>query len=127
MSFEGRYQLLCEDGHYLETDVHSYDNPKEECKCSICGKKIVWINVIDDTNYEEYGKVSLVEKTQTEWCTCPDCGVKHIRAYPTYGIPKADEVPPPAGKNSDMTCLSNLIAKDYYLEIQGLKGPKEQQ
>jgi hypothetical protein len=47
MSFEGRYQKLCPNGHYEEQDVYLETN-----KCEICGEKWERLNLVDDT--EEY-------------------------------------------------------------------------
>lgn len=45
MSFEGRYQKLCPNGHYEEQDVYL-----ETKKCEICGKPWEKSNLVDDTN-----------------------------------------------------------------------------
>ena len=45
MSFEGRYQKLCPNGHYEEQDVYM-----ETRKCEICGKPWEESNLVDDTN-----------------------------------------------------------------------------
>lgn len=45
MSFEGRYQKLCPEGHYEEQDVYL-----DTSKCEICGKKWIQSNLVDDTN-----------------------------------------------------------------------------
>ena len=45
MSFEGRYQKLCANGHYDEQDVYM-----ETSHCDICGKEWVKSNLVDDTN-----------------------------------------------------------------------------
>lgn len=45
MSFEGRYQKLCPNGHYEEQDVYLETN-----KCEICGEKWERSNLVDDTN-----------------------------------------------------------------------------
>jgi len=45
MSFEGRYQKLCPNGHYEEQDVYL-----ETHKCEICGEKWERSNLVDDTN-----------------------------------------------------------------------------
>jgi hypothetical protein len=45
VSFEGRYQKLCPNGHYEEQDVYL-----ETHKCEICGEKWERSNLVDDTN-----------------------------------------------------------------------------
>lgn len=45
MSFEGRYQKLCANGHYTEHCVYM-----EPPKCEECGAEWVKKNLVDDTN-----------------------------------------------------------------------------
>jgi hypothetical protein len=45
MSFEGRYQKLCPNGHYEEQCVYL-----ETSKCGECGSKWMKSNLVDDTN-----------------------------------------------------------------------------
>ena len=45
MSFEGRYQKLCPNGHYEEQDVYM-----DTDQCIECGEKWVKTNLVDDTN-----------------------------------------------------------------------------
>ncbi len=45
MSFEGRYQKLCTNGHYEEQDVYG-----ETELCAICGQRWDRSNLVDDTN-----------------------------------------------------------------------------
>lgn len=45
MSFEGRYQKLCPNGHYEEQDVYM-----ETSRCEICNEKWDEVNLVDDTN-----------------------------------------------------------------------------
>lgn len=45
MSFEGRYQKLCPNGHYVEQCIYM-----ETDKCEDCGEKWVRSNMVDDTN-----------------------------------------------------------------------------
>ncbi len=69
MSFEGRYQQWCKNGHYQEYDVYEID--AEKMICSLCGAKIVFQNMIDDTNGGEQGKIEVVVLSLTH---CPQCG-----------------------------------------------------
>jgi hypothetical protein len=45
MSFEGRYQKLCPNGHYEEQDVYCSTD-----KCEFCGEPWERSNLVDDTN-----------------------------------------------------------------------------
>lgn len=45
MSFEGRYQKLCSNGHYTEQDVYM-----DTDECEECGEEWIKINLVDDTN-----------------------------------------------------------------------------
>lgn len=45
MSFEGRYQKICENGHYSEQCVYM-----ETKNCDNCGGKWIKENLVDDTN-----------------------------------------------------------------------------
>jgi hypothetical protein len=45
MSFEGRYQKVCPNGHYEEQDVYL-----ETYRCSECDEKWERSNLVDDTN-----------------------------------------------------------------------------
>lgn len=76
MSFEGYYQVLCKNGHYWE-DAYCYhvhspgEEPcpacdPEEWRCDDCGAKRAWINTVDDTNCDDYGKVELTVVGQDE-------------------------------------------------------------
>ena len=67
MSFEGRYQLICKNGHYTEEDVYSFS---DKDKCLTCKEPFEWKNMVDDTNgYEDgYIKVKLKSKKKCEHC-----------------------------------------------------------
>jgi len=64
MSFEGYFQTVCARGH-LNEPPYDYNfgglNP-EDSHCD-CGAMLIWVNRVDDTNCDEWGKVEL----QTEW------------------------------------------------------------
>lgn len=90
MSFEGRYQILCEKGHYSQVDVHM-DIDYREWRCSVpaCGSEIAWSNTIDETNclpYPDNCEIKLKEKTPAIVCTC-SCGNRHVKEPATYHIP----------------------------------------
>ena len=46
MSYEGRHEFLCANGHYLQTDAYAEEPPG----CSYCGQPLAWFHSIDDTN-----------------------------------------------------------------------------
>lgn len=94
MSYEGSIQLLCENGHYDETD-YDYGNGISPSKCSFCGAKWKEENHVDETHgctstrYAaltsacECGRVEVIEVTPPKYCTCT-CGHKHEIAPGTY-------------------------------------------
>lgn len=86
MSFEGRWQNICGNGHYYERDVY-YMEPRED-DCPYCGDACAWSNLIDDTNGEEDGKIEPRLKTDAVWCTCPECGIQHVKEIAVFHIPK---------------------------------------
>ena len=63
MSFEGFWQVVCEKGH--ESEV-GYPLPSEidfrKWNCAECKAMARWINMVDDTNLDAAGKVTLVER-----------------------------------------------------------------
>jgi len=52
MSFEGYYQIKCENNHYYTQDVYSFCSSS---RCSYCDGKIVDKNMVDETNYTSDG------------------------------------------------------------------------
>ena len=91
MSFEGYYQILCEDGHY--DDVDCYTCEPEDWKCPECKKKVAWWNLVDVTNgsWEDDkridGHVELEVKSEHH-CECSKCGNKHLSRPSEYKIPE---------------------------------------
>ena len=93
MSFEGYYQVLCENGHYSTKDCYQDDH--NSFTCPICGQKMAWWNLVDVTNgsWDEDntridGYVELKIKTPVELCVCPDCSVEHVKTEATYKVPR---------------------------------------
>ena len=93
MSFEGLYQVLCENGHYYCFDV--YTMQPENWICPACGKKAKWYNMVDCTNgsfdddgarIDNYIELKL-DQTAIE-CKCPTCGVVHKIGMDSYKIPE---------------------------------------
>ena len=52
MSYEGYYQVICENGHYWTEDCWAYhwDGDKEYGICPVCKGKIIWTNSVNITN-----------------------------------------------------------------------------
>ncbi|MBI3632900.1 MAG: hypothetical protein HY226_01260 [Candidatus Vogelbacteria bacterium] len=103
MSYEGYVQVLCENGHYHTLDAYDMivsdsidwqmyrgygsDEARKPWAC-FCGKDMVWVNQVDETNCESVGYVELEVKTEARLCTCDDCGNKHVKEQMTYKIPQ---------------------------------------
>jgi len=92
MSFEGYYQILCKNGHHSTEEL---DFDENIWKCPFCNEDFAWAHIIDTTNgsWDETGKridkyKQLKIKTPAKYCTCVDCGNKHIIEQETYYIPK---------------------------------------
>jgi len=86
MSFEGYQQMLCKNGHQI---IDNADADASKVKCYFCKAPIVWWNIVDDTNCDQYGLVKLKVKTKEIKCTCKECGNIHIKVPVTYYIPKS--------------------------------------
>ena len=54
MSWEGYMQCLCKKGHYWSAGCEQWDEQPEDAKCSICKEKVVWHNIVDETNGSHY-------------------------------------------------------------------------
>ena len=90
MSFEGYYQVLCEQGHYIIIDVYNFDEFNH--KCPICQSKVAWWNIVDETNCESVGYIELDVKEPTKKCMCDKCGYEHDIGSPTYYIPDEKDI-----------------------------------
>lgn len=92
MSYEGRYQFLCKNGHYFIEADYCGDYDQMEV-CPECGELIRWKNSVDDTNYEAYGFIDiemfLVEHATIEKC---DLGHDHVVRRARYRIPSDEEM-----------------------------------
>lgn len=97
MSWEGYTQKICAKGH------HNIEKQYTELHyCPDCGAVFVWENVVDQTNGCEYdsngshktdcqcGFAPVKCKTQSESCTCNNCGLRHRKekSYDIFYIPK---------------------------------------
>lgn len=89
MSYEGRVQIWCENGHYGEADIHQHE-VGGPCMC--CGGPIVVHNPVDDTNGEAHGFIEPVVITPAVLCTCAECGNKHEKQPAVYKIPNLEEL-----------------------------------
>ncbi len=84
MSFEGRFQQLCEKGHETITDIY---DAVETGKCPFCSSPFVWSKVIDDTNgVGEIKKLKVLRAERNE--ICDKCGVGHFIEPTVYEIPE---------------------------------------
>ncbi len=93
MSFEGYYQLVCENGHLDSCDALMAD-PFEEYECLDCKAPLAWWNLVDETNGSHMdgkridGYIDLEEDVpaKTEICKC--CGHVKTLEEETYKIPE---------------------------------------
>lgn len=94
MSWEGYYQCICKNGHYfVVSDVYS-----EEINCLECNAEPAWENVVDDTNCDSDGVISmqdidrlLVSPAKSEIC---NLGHSHQISPAIYRIPGEREMDP---------------------------------
>lgn len=78
MSYEGRIQQICKNGHYNEVDVYASDQDQ----CQTCKARIIWENSIDDTNGESSGYIELLPEVTH---VCETCGHEvNIYCPPDY-------------------------------------------
>ena len=94
MSYEGRIQVICQNGHYGVREA-SYNLDDEEAPCH-CGAELAWTNAVDDTNCEAWGEIPeailqkefMVSDEVVETC---NLGHKHITKERVYRIPSGEE------------------------------------
>jgi hypothetical protein len=87
MSYEGRVQVLCKNGHYREFDCYEWEYLIDGFKCPFCQESAAWTNSVDDTNGDMVGYVELKVKRAAHTCTCPRCSNTHRIAPEEYEIP----------------------------------------
>ena len=93
MSFEGYYQIVCENGHQFTKDAYDFGDATE-AKCPFCKEDAVWWNLVDVTNGSHEGDeridgfLQLKIKESVETCTCDKCNNVHVVKEPTYKIPE---------------------------------------
>lgn len=97
MSYEGYYQILCQNGHLCDIDCRDYSD--KSFVCPECGEKSVWWNSVDVTNgsfgenpftgKEERidGYIELEIKESPKVCVCKECGTHHWSTTITYKLP----------------------------------------
>jgi hypothetical protein len=92
MSFEGYYQILCGNGHLSDDDVYYCRQEEDYWKCTVCGEREAWRNLVDVTNGSYYeneridGFVELEVDHKPVSNTC-DMGHQHLVSPVTYKIP----------------------------------------
>ena len=85
MSFEGYYEALCEDGHL--TNIDQFSDLETGDPCSVCGKPIKYIHVVDQTNGiedETHLKLAVVSPEVRETCSC--CGHVSVKEPAKYSV-----------------------------------------
>jgi hypothetical protein len=97
MSYEGYEQHICKNGHYFEVDANEA-LIGEEARCFTCKETSAWHNPVDETNYEQNGKIPyevLHEKylKEPDICKCDKCGDQHLKTA-IFNIPPAEETVP---------------------------------
>jgi len=67
MSFDGYFQLICENGHAYYEGLFGEE---ENALCPYCNKKCIWWNLVDSTN--DCGKPITLELIKQRHCS--KCG-----------------------------------------------------
>lgn len=91
MSYEGHYDGLCEKGHQCGFPCMYGDESEmfRRFRCNslvdgkVCGAKLGYLNAVDDTNCESYGRREYIELTPEVTKTC-DMGHTHVITAATY-------------------------------------------
>ena len=91
MSYEGRVQCICPNGHYYEVDA------LDSTSCRSCGARPEWKNHVDDTNGDAYGEILqefidkhlLVTPEKQERC---NLGHYHTLTEALYRVPDDREM-----------------------------------
>lgn len=86
MSYEGRIQKWCVNGHYSICFDDLYWPTEREDFCGVCKEDIVFKNSVDNTNGEEVGYITPELMKDAEHCTC-NCGNYHQKTAAIYKIP----------------------------------------
>jgi hypothetical protein len=108
MSLRAISQRWCQNGHYDEVPGSWYgDALGETCRC---GARFAFINDVDDTNCDAYGRIVPVEVTPAEPCTC-SCGHVHTRTLAVYQIPDGNTPRTYLHTNPDGSQVVTLISQ----------------
>jgi len=86
MSYEGYRQYWCPSGHQWEGPGEVFNIGDQDHLCDDCGQEAVFVNEVDDTNCDEWGRITPVLATPAVYKTC-DMGFKHRVTPPAYLIP----------------------------------------
>lgn len=94
MSYEGREEHICGNGHRFMTPC-SYGGSLLP-KCPYCEQRSVWSHNIDDTNGDEVGFVpeeewKQFEVTPEETAVC-NLGHRHVTKAATYLVPSVSQL-----------------------------------
>jgi hypothetical protein len=86
MSFEGYYQLLCENGHETQGGLELTGHTT---KCDQCRGKIIYHNLVDFTNNGDDGMIKFVQIIPPERTIeiLPDGRVKRVWITGKYKLP----------------------------------------
>lgn len=97
MSYEGRVEHLCKNGHHWEhdcyQDCYQYMTADEDgvvlmhgaikiCKCPVCESEFVWSHSLDDTNeWAEYAALDVIGQQTIKCRCCKGTGSQTIQIY----------------------------------------------
>ena len=88
MSYEGREQYWCKNGHYGEVgQAYCGSDVPDACPVETCKSPIVFVNQVNDTNEETYGYITPTEMKPAVMCTCTCCGISHMKEPAVFEIP----------------------------------------
>lgn len=93
MSYEGREQHICANGHQFDTNA-KYQFDESPVYCQYCGAESVWYNPVDDTNGEAYGEIVDWRSLQLTAGYSETCNLGHLHVIEeaTYRIPTKEEL-----------------------------------
>lgn len=96
MSYEGREEHLCKNGHRWEIPCHYVFAEAPADLCPVCSEPSVWYNAIDDTNCDAVGTIPdeewaklLITPERRETC---NLGHSHIMEHAQYRQPTQEEL-----------------------------------
>lgn len=87
MSFEGYYQVLCENGHYEEVDCYDFDTSMWQCP--ECGGHSIYQHLIDQTNGDgDEQRVEFEIEAKEILEVCPTCGMERVVEPIRFKLPE---------------------------------------